>query len=289
MKTYNAIIVGAGPAGINSAIYISRNNINDILVFENNTSSLSGNFMIDNFYSYESISSKELYQKGIAQIKALGIDVLSETVVHIDYDYEEKTIMVTTDKGIYKTKSLVFATGKKRTKLNVKMDASLEGKGVSYCATCDGFFYRKKDVVVIGSKSFAINEYNVLKHIAGTTTLLSNGEQVDEFPDEYENRKITEICRENEKMCIVFIDGTRLYVDGIFIALGNASSTDFAKQLGIAISPNSDIIVDEFMKTNYENIYACGDSIGGTLQISKALYDGMKAGLSLSSYLRKRK
>lgn len=288
METFDVIIIGAGPAGISAGIYLKRSNVNNIVVFDNASSSLDGNYKIENLYAFESISSKELKERGIEQAKALGIGVKNENVVHVDYNYETSEIMVTTTDNIYKAKSLIFATGKKRISLKIEGLKELEGKGVSYCATCDGFFYRKKDVVVIGSKDFAINEYNVLKNIARSVTLCTNGEVFNGGFD-YENRKIIKIGRENDKVALTFEDGTILYVDGVFIALGNASSSDFAKQLGIEMNANNDIIVDKNCKTNYENIYAAGDCTGGILQISKAEYEGMIAGMEVGKYIRRTK
>jgi thioredoxin reductase (NADPH) len=288
METFDVIIIGAGPAGISAGIYLKRSNVNNIVVFDNASSSLDGNYKIENLYAFESISSKELKERGIEQAKALGIGVKNENVVHVDYNYETSEIMVTTTDNIYKAKSLIFATGKKRISLKIEGLKELEGKGVSYCATCDGFFYRKKDVVVIGSKDFAINEYNVLKNIARSVTLCTNGEVFNGGFD-YENRKIIKIGRENDKVTLTFEDGTILYVDGVFIALGNASSSDFAKQLGIEMNANNDIIVDKNCKTNYENIYAAGDCTGGILQISKAEYEGMIAGMEVGKYIRRTK
>lgn len=288
MEKIDCIIIGAGPAGIMAGIYLKRSNIKNVVIFDNGDSSLEkADSKIENLYGFQLISSKELFLKGKAQAEKLGLKIINENVVHVDYDFNTNDVVVSTPSNIYFAKTLLFATGKKRQSLNIPGIKELEGRGISYCATCDGFFYRKKDVVVIGSKDFAIREYDFLKNIAHSVVLCSNGEKADVDFD-YENRKIIEIRKDNDKIIIVFDDKTELYVDGAFIAIGNASSSDFAKQLGINISENNDIVVDQNCKTNYDNIYAAGDCTGGILQISKAEYQGMISGMEIGKFLRKK-
>lgn len=288
MEKIDALIIGAGPAGITSAIYLKRSNIKNIVVFNNSEGSLEGDHIIENLYGFESISGKDLYEKGIKQAERLGISVINENVIHVNYLWDTDEIEVVTTKNKYIGKSLVFATGKKRATLKLEGIKELEGHGISYCATCDGFFYKNKDVAVIGSKDFAFNEYDYLSNIVGNITLLTNGEKIETSRNVI-NSKIVGICRDFGKIKVDFGDGNNLLVDGIFMALGNASSVDFARQLGINITPTNDILVDQNCKTNFDNIYAAGDCTGGILQISKAEYQGMVAGMELAKYLRGRK
>ena len=288
MEKFDSIIIGAGPAGIMSAIYLYRSNIKDICVFSLGPGALKNAAEIENLYGFEKISGEELFNKGIAQAKKLGISVKEEIVTHITYLWDSEEIEIKTDKGEYLAKSLVFATGKKRNSLNVKGVKELEGNGVSYCATCDGFFYRKKKVAVIGHKEFAFNEYDYLANLAGEITLLTNGENL-ETSRNIDTRKLKELKEENGQIKVIFQDDNYIVVDGVFVALGNASSTDFARQLGIEISENNDIIVNENCQTNISNIFAAGDCTGGILQISKAEYQGMIVGMKLGNYLRGKK
>lgn len=288
MEIKDLIIIGAGPAGINAGIYAKRSNVSSILIFNDDTSSLDSDIKIENFYSRELISGKELKQLGINQARRLGIEVIDESILHIEVDYSNFNIKVTSKENTYQAKALILATGRKRISLNLSNIKELEKEGVSYCATCDGFFYKNKKVGVIGAKDFALNEYNYLKNIVSDIKLLTNGEDFSSENYKYEKLKISSINKniDTDKLKISYSNGVTETFDGLFIALGNASSSDFAKQLGIALDSQNNIMVDENNKTNYKNIFACGDNTKGQFQISKALFEGMKAGTAASKYLR---
>ena len=163
-----------------------------------------------------------------------------------------------------------------------------EGKGVSYCAVCDGFFYRNKSVSVLGSGDYAISETNDLINIARNITILTNGEKAPEFRAdnvEIETRSIKVIHGKDRIEHIEFEDGTNLETEGIFIAQGVAGSNEFAKKLGV-ITKKDKIVVNEKMETNIKGLYACGDCTGGILQISKAVYEGTVAGLQAIKYIK---
>lgn len=161
-----------------------------------------------------------------------------------------------------------------------------EGKGVSYCAICDGFFYRNKNVVVIGDGKYAFKEADVLKNIANSVTVLTNGVD-NNFESEFKviGKKIKEICGDSKVSEIIFDDGESISVDGIFVAVGEAGGADFAKKMGIILNGDS-IAVDENMKTNVDGVFACGNVVGGLLQVCKATYEGAKAGLSAVQFVK---
>lgn len=288
MEKYDSFVVGGGPAGITAAIYLKRSNFQNVLVFNNPEDLLSGNYVIENLYGFESIGLNDLRIKGLEQAKKLGLEIKEENVIHIDYNYETSEVKIVTNKGEYLGKSLIFATGRKRIAPKIEGLKDLEGKGVSYCATCDGFFYKNKDVCVIGNKDFALNEYNYLKNIVKNIVLLTNGEKPIDSVNSID-KKISKIVKEDKKIYVKFSDDSTLVVDGVFIAFGNASSSDFAKQIGISQDLQGNIIVNERCQTNIENIYAAGDCTGGILQIAKAEYEGMVAGMEVSKYLRRLK
>ncbi|MEG1739194.1 MAG: FAD-dependent oxidoreductase [Bacilli bacterium] len=286
---YNSIIIGGGPAGVTAALYIKRRNIDDIMIIDTlKDSSLLTASYVDNYYGTEHILGTKLFADGITQAQSLGIKICTEKVIHIDINYENDNLLVTTNINTYETKTLVLATGKKRTSIKTIGFDSLT-HGVSYCATCDGFFYRKKDIAVIGSKEFAIHEFEYLENIALTSYLLSNGESIEFSNKNVISSKIIKYSEDDSKITIEFEDREPIIVDGIFIALGDASSSDFAKQLGIEMDDNNNIKIDDKCKTNYENIFAAGDNTGGLAQIVKASYQGMIAGNSAGAYILKHK
>lgn len=283
---YDVIIIGAGPAGISASIYAKRGNLN-VLVIYNDKSSLEKAEKIDNYYGFENgIYGNKLYQDGINQAKNLGVDIKNEEVIKIEF--EETGYSVTTLEGKYKSKTIILATGNKKNTPNIKGIKEFEGKGISYCAICDGFFYKDKDVAIIGSGNYAISETNDLINITKQITILTNGGKAPEIRADnvkINEKEIKEIRGENRAEEIEFTDNSRLKTEGIFIAEGIAGSLEFAKKLGI-ITKNNKIIVNEKMETNVPGIYACGDCTGGLLQISKAVYEGTVAGLQAIQYLK---
>jgi len=282
---YDIIIIGAGPAGISASLYAKRAGAN-VLVLYYGESNLDKAETIENYYGFEyGIDGKTLYENGIEQAKNLGIEVRNEEVLHIE---KVEDFTVNTTKGEYKSKSVIISTGNKKLRPNIKGVLQFEGKGISYCAICDGFFYRGKNVVVIGNGEFALNEANDLKNIANNVKILTNGLEMETSSDyEIVTKKIKEIHGEERVKSIEFEDGEQLEVDGIFIALGKAGGSDFAKKMGVMLEKDN-IKVDENMKTNIEGLYSCGDVTGGLLQVCKAVYDGARAGLDSAKYIRRK-
>ena len=193
-------------------------------------------------------------------------------------------------------KTLILATGASRKTPTIKGIKEFEGKGVSYCAVCDAFFYRNKDVAVLGSGDYALSEAEELLPIARTVTILTNGEELVENRSsraqeiyskvKTDNRQITEFRGDTTLQNVKFEDNTHLSINGVFVAIGTASSTDLAKKLG-AIVENNIILVNRKMETNVQGLYACGDCIGAPYQIAKAVNEGMLAGIEVISYLKK--
>lgn len=248
---YDIIVIGAGPAGISASLYAKRAGAN-VLVLYYGASELQKAEKIDNYYGFVGgISGKELYENGISQAKNLGIDVLErETIdIRINSDLSFKVKSINEE---FNAKSIIIATGNKRVRPNIKGIQEFEGKGISYCAICDGFFYKNKNVVVIGEGKFALSEANDLINIASSVKILTDGKDApnsDEF--NIDTRKIKEIHGEDRVKYIEFEDGENIEVDGIFIAQGIAGGGSFAKKLGI-ITNGDNIQVNEDMQTNID-------------------------------------
>lgn len=286
---YDVLVIGAGPAGISASIYVKRANKN-VAVFYKSISNLEKAQIIDNYYGFENgITGKELFEKGIKQAKNLGVDVKNEEVLHIeslDNKFEIKTVL-----NKYEAKAVILATGSKKIVPNIKNIIDFEGKGVSYCAICDGFFYRNKNVAVIGNGEYALSEANILKNITKDVTILTNGEE--SLPEEakkfsIKKGKIKEIIGDTKVKGIIFEDGSKIDIEGIFIAIGQAGGLDFAKKMGVITSSNN-ICVNENMQTNIEGLFSCGDLTGGLLQVNKSTYEGALAGLNAVKYLNNKK
>ena len=304
---YDVLIIGAGPAGISAGLYAKRANLN-VLILYHGKSNLEGASQIDNYYGFSGgISGENLYKNGIEQAKNLNIELKEEETLSIEQI--EKGFKIITTQDEYETKTVIISTGNKKLKPNISGINEFEGKGISYCAICDGFFYRNKNVCVIGNGNFAINEANELSNIANSITILTNGLEMEINNSIEENNKITiqretrgekeniefninkksikSISGDSRVNSIEFDDGEKIQVDGVFIALGEAGGTDFAKKLGIIMN-GENIKVNENMETNIPGIFACGNITGGLLQISKSVYEGAKAGIQAVEYARKK-
>lgn len=168
------IIIGAGPAGISAALYAVRANMNP-LVINNGIGALEKAEKIENYYGMEHpVSGKELFETGIAQAKALGVRILEAQVLGIGgFD----TFQVKTTAGDFDTLSVILATGSKRKAPAIPGIREFEGRGVSYCAVCDAFFYRGKDVAVLGNSDFALHEAEELAPMAGSVTIYTDGKK----------------------------------------------------------------------------------------------------------------
>ena len=296
----NLIIVGAGPAGISAALYAARANL-DPLVINNGIGALEKAEKIENYYGLpHPVTGKELFETGIAQAKALGVRVLDAQVLGVSgFD----TFQVKTTEGDFESISVLLATGSKRKKPGIPGLQEFEGKGVSYCAVCDAFFYRGKNVAVLGNSDFALHEAQTLLATAGSVTIYTDGME-PEFstkPDLPVNTmKIQAI--EGAKT----VSGLRLEpdvsamengenvssfaaADGIFVAMGTAGSSEMARQMGAALTEKGNIKVNDQMESTIPGLFAAGDCTGGLLQVAKAVADGAQAGISAGKYVRSRK
>ena len=280
------IIIGDGPAGASAALYALRGNINTTVISKG-YGALEKAHAIENYYGLATpLPGKELHDLGVSQVRKLGADIVSKEVVGISFDGKFKVL--TADEE-FSADALIIATGTSRKVPRIKGIADFEGLGVSYCAVCDGFFHRGKDVAVLGSGKYALHEAQALLPIAGSVTVLTDGTSPEvEFPSEIkvDERKISHLDGSPMALStVVFDDSSSMTISGLFIAQGSASSTDLARKVGIATDSNK-IVVDENMATNIPGIFACGDCTGGLLQVSKAVYDGATAGNSVVKYLR---
>jgi len=285
---YDTIIIGNGPAGISTALYTTRANLKTLIIGKD-TGALKNAHEIENYYGFEHpISGKQLIENGIQQAKRLGATIMQDEVVGLGYfDHFE----VTTKNGVFYSNSLVIATGTSRNTPGINGLKELEGRGVSYCAVCDAFFYRGKDVAVLGNGDYALHEAMELLSTAHSVTLLTNGEKAPFIHDSrifVDTRKIKTILGTETLEAIEFEDNSKKELSGLFIAVGVAGSTDLAKKIGAQTEANK-IIVDEKGATSIPGVFAAGDCTGGLLQISKAVYEGTFVGTEVIKHIRKLK
>ncbi|MDD3453353.1 MAG: NAD(P)/FAD-dependent oxidoreductase [Bacilli bacterium] len=281
----DVIVIGAGPAGVSISLYLKRSN-KKVLVFDSKESNLFKAHQIENYYGIKSISGKDLYQEGINQLNNLEIPIKFEEVVKLE---KEENFKIYTNNGEYESKAVVIATGLKRGNSNLNAK-EYEGKGLSYCATCDGFFYKNKKLAVVGNSSLAYDEIKYLKNITNNIVLLTNNkEQKENFNElniEIVTDEIKNIIGAEKVQGIMLKNEEVVQVDGIFIA-ESLSATVFNRTLGLEMNKNY-IKVDDTYQTNITGLYAIGDIIGEPLQIGKAVSDGIKASSFISKFLKEK-
>lgn len=281
----NIIVVGCGPAGVSAGIYAARAGINTIII-GGKESALKKAHKIDNYYGFEEgTSGQQLFENGIKQAKSLGIEVIEDQVVGLSFG---EKLTVTTTKNTYTADSVILATGSSRAVPKIKGIKELEGKGVSYCAVCDGFFFRGKPLTVLGNGEYAVHEAKELLPLAQSVTIATDGKGMEvDVPEgvAVKTEKIAEIKGEGKVEIIAFENGAEHEASGVFVAMGVAGSADLARKIGAETDGNK-IVVDENMATNVPGLFAAGDCVGGLLQISKAVSDGAIAGTNAVKFVR---
>ena len=282
----NIVIIGSGPAGVSAALYTARAGV-DTTVLTRGPGALDRAELIQNYYGFAApISGAELERQGIEGAKAVGVKFVTTEAVGLTYT--DKLTVETLD-GDYPADAVILATGASRATPRIPGLAGLEGHGVSYCATCDAFFYRGKDVAVVGSGEYALHEVQALLPVVKSVTLLTNGAALTaDFPPEVAvcTQKVEAILGEQTVTGVQLADGAVREVSGVFVALGVAGSTALARKLGAAVE-GSRIVVDDKMQTTVPGLYAAGDCTGGLLQVAKAVYEGALAGTEAAKALRK--
>lgn len=282
---YDIIIIGAGPAGISAALYTLRANLNTLIIGKDG-GALQQTDKIENYFGTGGvISGKELLEKGITQAEALGAVFAKEEVVSIEW---MENFTVTTQSNRYEAKAVIIATGNKRSTAKIKGIDTLEGKGVSYCAVCDAFFYRGKNVGILGSGEYALHEAMALKGVVNSITVFTDGKEITaDFPEDISivTSPVEEIQGEEKVSGVKTKDGNIYPLDGVFVALGTAGAGELARKLGLPIE-NNRISVNKDKSTMIPGIFAAGDCIGGVLQIATAVGEGAEAALSAIKYLK---
>ncbi len=283
----NIIIIGSGPAGVSAALYAVRAGV-DTTVLTKGPGALDRAEKIENYYGFaEPVSGAELERRSIANAKRLGVHFVAAEAVGLTYTDQ---LTVETLAGNYPADAVILATGATRATPALPGLAGLEGHGVSWCAACDAFFYRGKDVAVLGSGEYALHEVQALLPVVKSVALLTNGMPLTaQFPPEVTvyPQKVNAILGEQVVAGVQLADGQEVPLSGVFVALGVAGSTALARKLGAEVE-GSRIVVDRAtMQTTVPGLYAAGDCTGGLLQVAKAVYEGALAGSEAAKALRK--
>ena len=262
----NIVIVGSGPAGISAALYAVRAGA-DTTVLTKGPGALDRAEKIENYYGFaEPVSGAELERRSIENARRLGVRFVTAEAVGLTYT--DQLTVETLDKD-YPADAVILATGASRAVPRIPGLAGLEGHGVSYCAACDAFFYRGKDVAVLGSGEYALHEVQALLPVVRVCP-----------------QAVEAVLGETVVTGVQLPGGETLAVSGVFVALGVAGSTALARKIGAEVDGNR-IVVDARMQTTVPGLYAAGDCTGGLLQVAKAVYEGAQAATEAVKALRK--
>jgi len=293
---YDIIIIGAGPSGLTSSIYCAREN-KKVLVIEKNIygGQIISSPMIGNYPGFIQIDGVEFANKLYEQAKYLNVDFVYEKVVDIVDNFVKEVV---TDKNVYKAKSIIIATGMDNRKTGIENENKYIGKGISYCATCDGALYKDKDVAIIGSGNTALESCLFLSKYCKNVYLISRSDSFKGEQSTLESIKklsnvviltqksVTDFCGNEQLEYIVLNNDEKLKIDGVFIAIGKIPNThDFNE---IKKDGNNFISAGENCHTNIDGIFVAGDCRSKKVrQLTTAASDGTIAALEACKYIYK--
>ncbi|MBQ2710732.1 MAG: FAD-dependent oxidoreductase [Clostridia bacterium] len=297
----NIAIIGGGVAGLSAAIYALRANAQVTMFEQYGLGGLVATIdKIENYPSYPSIDGFELANNMVMQAKQLGLKVVRRKVLSLTK--EQNDFVVTTDKDSYTFTAVIVATGTSHNKLGIESD--FVGKGVSYCATCDGNFYRNMPVAVVGNGKQAVREATYLADLCSLVHLIvpesqlnAEARAIDDLLAKTNvqimyNATVSEIVCENTVSAIkVFANNSlsQIDVNGVFVAIGAKPITDFINIEGVE-KQKGYLVVDDKCQTSVQGLYAAGDVTNGPLkQIVTACGDGAKAAVFACAYAGARK
>ncbi len=292
----NIAIIGGGVAGLSASIYALRANAQVTLFEQYGLGGLVATIdKIENYPSYPSIDGFELANNMVMQAKQLGLKVVRRKVLSLTKQGEE--FVVTTDKDSYTFTAVIVATGTSHNKLGIESD--FVGKGVSYCATCDGNFYRNMPIAVVGGGKQAVREATYLADLCSLVYLIvpesqlnAEARAVEELLSKQNVRilygaNVSEIvCEDTVSAVKVFVDNAleEIAVNGVFVAIGAKPVTDFINIDGLQ-RQNGYLVVDDKCQTTVAGLYSAGDVTNGPLkQIVTACGDGAKAAVFACAY-----
>ena len=269
MKEYDIIIIGAGPAGLTAGLYAERQGSKTLILEKDTIGGLGKQIArMENYPGFEEISGIELIEKMKNQLKKTEIKEFEnvESIIKKENKFEVNTI-----NKQYLTKSIILATGSAHKNLNVKGEEEFKGRGVSYCATCDGLFFQNKKIIVAGGGNTAIQEALFLKNLGCNVTIIHkrNKLQADKALQEKINNinvilksEIIEIKGETVVTSIIIKNKNEIKeipTDWIFISTDYKTNNELSKELNLKLNETNHIITDKNQKTNIPYVYAAGD------------------------------
>ena len=296
--TYDVVIIGAGPAGIQAAIHAARRKIRVLMLGRIENSALYGAH-IENYAFVPGVTSgAELLQTGLEQARSFGTEIASEDVLKIVRADDLFQLELESGRNVVAS-ALIFSMGVAKKKLNVPGEKELLGRGVSYCVDCDANFFRNAVVTITGDRSAAVDGALTMLDYAAKVYLVS--ERLDVSPElalrlktskvECIPSAVRQVNGERAVTSVVLADGRTLETEGLFIELGSKGALELATQIGVQLDTESFkyIATNRKQETNIPGIYAAGDIVGPPYQMAKAVGEGCVAGMEAAGYARRTK
>ena len=301
-NSYQLIIIGGGPAGLSAGLYAARSRLHTLLIERVIPGGQIMNAeLVENYPGFpQGISGAELGSLMEQQATRYGLEIAMADVEGVEFGGEEK--IVNTSEGQYRAKALIIAGGSEYSKLGVPGEEELRGRGVSYCATCDGAFFNDQVISVVGGGNVALNDALFLTRFASKVIVIHRRDQLratkilqerafakpkleflwDTVVESIEgDSQVRELRLRNVKTK----EESRLEVSGVFIAVGLRPNTGYLEGL-LALSPEGFILVNDQMETGVPGVFAAGDiRAGSARQISSAVGDGATAAISAERFL----
>lgn len=297
-KLYDVVIIGSGPAGVAAAIYCKRFALSTLLVGEAYGGAIARTHLIENYPGFVSGSGYDLMEDWRKNLEKLDIELVDDYVGEISRDEDGKFSLKMDFEGDVKAYSIIYCAGTEERKLGVPGEEKLHGRGVSYCATCDGAFFKGKIIGVVGGSDSAAKEALFLSNFGKKVYIIYRREKIRAEPiniervencDEIEiinNTNVVEIYGENKVEGVVLDNGERFPLDGLFIEIGAIPQSDLSKTVGVKTDENGYIIVDEQMQTNVPGFFAAGDVVNRReKQVVVAAGHGAVAAFSAREYV----
>lgn len=297
MEKYDIIIIGAGPGGLTAGIYAGRQGTKNLIIDRDLAGGIGREVPeMENYPGFDNISGLELIEKMKAQSTKNTELHEMENVTEIIKNDGEYRFTVKTDKDEYQSKTIILATGSSHRHLEAKGEEEFLGKGVSYCATCDGFFFQGRDIVMVGGGNSALQEALYLNNLGANVTLIHRRDEFraqKHLQDQIKeagistimNATVEEIKGEMLVESVTLKDTktgelSELPINGVFISVGYVPHTELAKQLNVKLDDSGHIIIDKDQKTNVDYVYAIGDVCVGLKQWIVACGEGAVAATS---------
>lgn len=296
-NSYDVVVIGAGVAGMTAALYLKRSGLEPLIIEKSAPGGqINRSALVENYPGFTNIDGPTLASNIFTQVNKLGIKYKSGTVKEIINNNEYKQIIL--DNEVINTKTIVIATGRQPRELGLPNEKSLTGRGISWCAICDGYFFKDQEVAVVGGGDSALEETLFLASICKKVYLIhrrdvftaSNDLQAKvkllENVEFILNSNISGIIEKDNKLNKIIITNNdkqtkELEVSGLFIYIGSVPDTQNFKALNI-LNENGYIVVDKNYETAIKGIYACGDVIDKSLyQLTTAVGDASTAAFNL--------